>query len=204
MKTNEPPRVSLFLILLVVAFVVMLSVPAFATKTKEPPIVVEQDQVQGQHQDQMQHQNQAQDQSQSQNVDQANSQAVSFSTHKQAASAIAPGIQSSNPCYYGKSGAIGFDRVNLGGGKQKADPECELREATRLLLTAGERELAVKAICTSTALVEALGEECKPSPLASDRIAELEDRIKVLLTEREKDLERCKESNKRAMKACEK
>jgi hypothetical protein len=179
-----------------------LSAPAFATKPKDPPtppINVQQEQ--GQIQQQQMGQAQDQDQNQTQSMgSQENSQSVSFSSARQVHSAIAPSIQSSNPCVIGGSGALGLKGVNIGGGKQKVDPECEKRETARILGALGERELAVLLVCSTEAAKDGLGDNCAPSVTQ----IELRERIDKLLMEREHDRLVCNSSKDKIIEACKK
>jgi len=157
-----------------------------------------QDQDQDQAQEQAQAQDQAQDQQQHQTQtttqDQANEQNISFSTPKQASSAIAPSVFGANPCYYGKSGAIGFDRVNLGGGKQLEDPNCAKLETARMLAALGERELGVEVVCATASAIEVLGDRCKATSGDQgliEQIAFLKEQNTALLAERQYDQAEC-------------
>ncbi len=184
------------------ALLITFSVLAFAGGTKEPPppVTLEQEQLQSQTmmQDQSQAQDQRQDQSQTQSIgDQSNSQSMTVATESQAHSAVAPSVFATAPCYVGGSAAIGLKGVNIGGGRVKVDPECELRETARLLGSLQERELAVMVVCKTKAAIAAIGDLCKPNASKSKRIKELEDRIRLMLTEREIDREVCDNSIER-------
>lgn len=164
-----------------------------------------QEQDQSQEQNQNQHQNQNQDQAQSQSMgDQANVQTTSFHSEQAVSSAIAPNVFSTSPCYVGGSGALGLKGVSIGGGKAKVDPQCELREAVRLLLAADEHELAVQALCTTDALRQALGDACQSSRSVREELAQAKANIRTLLKEREADRQTCNESKDRIAEACKK
>lgn len=181
--------------------------PPVVVNVTKTPINIAPKQTMGQSQDQMQQQQQGQEQSQSQIADASNegvNQTVNFGAKQQVASAIAPGIYATNPCALGGSAALGLKHVNLGGGKAKIDPECVKREVARLLGSFGERDLAVMMICSTEAAVAALGDQCVPHQLASQRITQLEDRINVLLVERAHDREVCNESKDRILEGCRK
>lgn len=191
--------------LLALLFVPMV---AFATNTQPPPPEPEpvtqeqqQDQAQGQDQAQAQGQDQAQDQSQTMG-DQSNSQMVSFNSESYASSAIAPFVSATSPCVLGTSAALGLPQINIGGGKQRIDPECEKRETARMLGALGERELAVTLLCMTTAAVDNLGVLCKPNKNMAHRVTELEGRIQTLLNERDIDRAKCSESKSRIIEGC--
>ena len=174
------------------ALFLLLPSIALATGSKDTQ---EQDQAQAQDQSQAQ----AQDQSQSQTANnEGNTQSVEFEAS--ANSAIAPNVFATSPCTVGGSGALGLKGVNIGGGKSTVDPECVRREEARLLNALGERELAVIHLCNSPGLAASLGDKCAPTTTQ----AELRERIKLLLEEREIDRQTCKESKDRIAEACRK
>ena len=100
---------------------------ALATEYYPPPPEPEtQSQTQDQAQGQSQSQGQEQGQDQWQTIgDQSNSQMVSFNSESYASSAIAPFVSATAPCVLGTSAALGLPQINIGGGKQTIDPECE-------------------------------------------------------------------------------
>ena len=167
-----------------------------------------QEQHQGQNQNQ--HQDQSQNQDQYQTIgDVSNDQSVTFTSPKDVtvrntASAPSPAIFSSNPCAIGGSFGLGLPGGNIGGGKQKVDPQCELRETARILISAGEVELGIKMLCMSDAAMASLGDACVPSTNHQNRIAELENQVAVLLQEREFDRQECDDSKDRIIEACQK
>ncbi len=190
-------------ILLALLFIPMA---AIATPPPEPEPETQrqrQDQEQGQDQSQRQDQDQAQDQSQTMG-DMQNSQAVSFNSESYASSAIAPFVSATSPCVLGTSAALGLPQINIGGGKQRIDPECEKRETARMLGALGERELAVALLCMTTAALDNLGELCKPNKNMANLVTELEGRIQTLLTERTIDRQNCNESKSRIIEGCRK
>jgi len=203
-------------IIMMAIMIYIFSGSAFATPpNKNPPKHIhdhdtvrqsqgqEQDQQQQMMQEQSQSQGQDQSQGQSQVANQDNDQTISFGSPKQASSAIAPAVYSSNPCFYGKSGAIGFDRVNLGRGKQQRDEQCELREVVRLLLAAEERELAVTLLCSSDA-ANVLGDTCIPHKNKQRRINSLEQHVRILQEERKINHAKCSEAKDRLLQGCAK
>lgn len=99
---------------------------------------------------------------QAQNQDQANEQNIDFSYPRQVASAIAPSIFASHPCAIGGAAALGVKNLNIGGGRAKIDPQCEIRETVRLLIGAGETDLAITLLCTTEAAA-GLGAACAPT-----------------------------------------
>lgn len=148
--------------------------------------------------------NQEQQQQQQQQQTQANEQSVAFSQVRQVASAIAPGVYSANPCYYGKSGAIGIDRLNLGGGKQMEDQNCAKLETARMLAALGEVELAIQVACATESAVAILGEKCKPSTTMKQQIKQLESDNAFLMRERDIDRKECTDSKNRIIESCQK
>lgn len=132
--------------------------------------VQDQNQQQDQTQTQRQEQNQGQDQTQNANAtatNAGNSQNVSFSSNtpdditiRNTASARPPNFNATAPCYYGWSAGLGVAGANIGGGKNKLDPECNLRETARTLAGLGEIELAIRVVCASQAAQDALGDDC--------------------------------------------
>ena len=189
---------------LFLALLTALEARAFEEQPPANPQKQEQDQKQGQDQSQDQAQDQAQSMDQTQSMgSQENLQVVNFSspddvTVRNTASANPPNVSSSHACALGGSLGIGVPGANIGGGKQKVDPECVRREEARLLNALGERELAVIHLCNSPALVESLGTACGPSVTEE----ELRRRIEFLLNERNKDRERCTEEKGRIYEAC--
>ncbi len=184
--------------------VVLITFAVWAVASPTPPPepepggqVQDQDQYQDQYQDQQQDQDQQQGQEQSMGDMTGGTQTMSFSNASQAHTAIAPNVFATAPCYIGGSAAIGLKGVNIGGGRVKVDPECELRETARLLGALQERELAVMVVCRTKAAIAAIGDLCKPNASQRDRIKELEGRIQFMLTEREIDRAVCDESIER-------
>jgi type II secretory pathway pseudopilin PulG len=165
----------------------------------------EQDQFQNQYQDQEQSQDQYQDQTQTQTTEQANEQTVNFSspsTIRNTASAIPPNVFASAPCYTGASAGAGVPGFNISGGKTTLDPQCEIRETVRLLLAAGEQELAVELLCTTDAAAGMA--KCKSTLNVRQRVRDLEGRIQTILKERGIDKQKCEESKDRITEACRK
>jgi len=182
--------------------------PAMAMATK-PPMTPPQEQEQ--HQKQNQHQDQDQNQSQDLNnvndlSNDGNSQSVSFTspddvTVRNVASANPPSVMGSHSCAIGGSAGVGVPGFNISGGRQRIDPNCEIRETARLMEAFGERELAVIMLCSTDAAKEALGDKaCGPSATQE----ELRRRIAFLLEERERDRQTCNESKDRIADACRK
>lgn len=198
----------------VLIVMVMTSIDsAHATgRSKTPPQQQEQDQQQDQAQDQAQQQEQAQQQDQAQQQgqeqtqanEQTNSQSVTFTSHKTAMSAIAPNVFSSNPCYTAASAAIGLPKINIGGGKQEVDPNCEKLEAARMLGALGEVELAIQVVCATTAAQEVLGDTCAPSTTMKARLNQLEADKAFLLQERAIDRQECDAAKDRILAGCNK
>ena len=190
-------------------FLILLALlPAMAMATKPP---MQPTQEQRQIQDQAQDQVQAQDQSQELNnvndlSNDGNSQSVSFTspddvTVRNVASANPPSVMGSHSCAIGGSAGVGVPGFNISGGRQRIDPNCEIRETARLMEAFGERELAVIMLCSTDAAKEALGDKaCGPSATQE----ELRRRIAFLLEERERDRQTCNESKDRIADACRK
>lgn len=135
----------------------------------------------GQQQDQhqKQYQDQGQDQGQSQtsnnvndNSNAGNSQVTNFNeaarpddiTIRNTAAARIPNVTATSPCVYGWSGGLGIAGANIGGGKQKIDPECNIRETARTFAALGEIGQALIIACSSETALAALGDACGLSP----------------------------------------
>ena len=117
------------------------------------------------------------------------------------ASANPPSVMGSHSCAVGGSAGVGVPGFNISGGRQKIDPECEVRETARLMEAFGERELAVIMLCSTEAAKASLGDKaCGPSTTQE----ELRRRIDFLLEERERDRQTCNESKGRIADACRK
>lgn len=156
-------------IALTLVFVVMCIDAAYATGRDNDD----------QQQDQTQTQDQAQDQTQTQTAS-ADAGAMSVSTNngnnqsinvneaarpdditiRNTASARPPNFNATAPCYYGWSAGVGVAGANIGGGKNKLDPECNLRETARAMAGLGEVELAIQILCATEAAQEALEGRC--------------------------------------------
>jgi len=85
-------------------------------------------------------------------------------TIRNTASANMPNVTATSPCVYGWSGGIGIAGANIGGGKQKIDPECNIRETARTFAALGEIGLALTIACTSDTAQAALGDACGLTP----------------------------------------
>lgn len=141
------------------------------------------DQQQDQHQGQGQHQGQDQTQSTNVNVQvgggsDANGNAVPMATAaggsltfnqaarpdditiRNTASANMPNLTSTAPCVVSGSLGVGAAGFNIGGGKTKIDPECNIRETARTFAGLGEVGLALVIACTSEVAKAALGDAC--------------------------------------------
>ncbi len=81
-------------------------------------------------------------------------------TIRNTASANMPNVTATSPCVYGWSGGLGIAGANIGGGKQKIDPECNIRETARTFAALGEIGQALLIACTSETAVAALGDAC--------------------------------------------
>ncbi len=81
-------------------------------------------------------------------------------TIRNTASANMPNLTSTAPCVVSISGGLGLAGVNIGGGKTKIDPECNIRETARTFAGLGEVGLALTIACTSEVAKAALGDAC--------------------------------------------
>lgn len=161
-----------------------------------------QNQYQDQHQKQVQEQTQQMEQEQSMG-DQMNSQEMTLVAAEQAFSAIAPNVFATSPCFSGGSAALGLKGVNIGGGKAKRDPQCEMREVVRLFLAAGEIELGVSLLCMTDAAIANFKEGvCKPTGNIKASLKAAQDRVAFLLNERTIDRQECEQSKDRIMEGC--
>lgn len=76
------------------------------------------------------------------------------------ASANMPNLTATAPCVVSGSLGVGVAGVNVGGGKTKIDPECNIRETARTFAGLGEIGLALTIACTSEVAQAALGDAC--------------------------------------------
>jgi hypothetical protein len=128
-----------------------------------------------QTQDQHQGQDQAQDQNQtatggnaSASQTQGNEQSLVVNESKRpdditirnTAAANMPNLTATSPCVVSWSGGLGIAGANLGGGKTKIDPECNIRETARTFAGLGEISQALIIACTSEVARAALGDAC--------------------------------------------
>jgi hypothetical protein len=81
-------------------------------------------------------------------------------TIRNTASANMPNLTSTAPCVISLSGGLGAAGFNIGGGKTKIDPECNIRETARTFAGLGEVGLALTIACTSEVAKAALGDAC--------------------------------------------
>jgi len=81
-------------------------------------------------------------------------------TIRNTAAARMPGLTATAPCVLSGSIGLGIAGANIGGGKTKIDPECNIRETARTFAGLGEIELALKIACSSETAVAVLGEAC--------------------------------------------
>ena len=81
-------------------------------------------------------------------------------TIRNTASANMPNLTSTAPCVVSGSLGVGAAGFNIGGGKTKIDPECNIRETARTFAGLGEVGLALVIACTSEVAKTALGDAC--------------------------------------------
>lgn len=183
---------------------------ASSSSERDDDIGQEQDQYQDQWQEQDQWQDQTQDQVQDQAQEQSmgdmvgGSQSMTFKGAEQAMSANAPTVFSSAPCYVGGSAALGVKGLNIGGGRQVLDVQCELRETARMLISAGEVELGVMLLCLTKASAMLPEGACYPHGNVKAELKAAQDRVAFLLNERVIDRAKCKESKDRIAEGCRK
>lgn len=204
MKVQTKKKVIFWSIIVVVGLFLLpwASKLTHATTSKPEPVPQQE---QEQYQDQSQGQEQEQEQGQEQQMDQSmtgGTQTVSFVGQKQAFSANAPTVFSTAPCYVGKSGGIGVQGLNIGGGKATLDVQCELRETARMLISAGELELGVELLCLTDAASMLPEGRCHPHSDVEAALKAAQDRVAFLLNERAIDRVTCEESKDRIMEGC--
>lgn len=180
----------------------------------------EQDQHQGQAQGQQQGQGQLQGQHQDANASadnagnmqtlNVNSTTPDDITIRNTAAARIPNVNATSPCYYGWSGGLGIAGANIGGGKQKLDHECNIRETARTFAALGEIGQALIIACSSEAAKAALGDACGLSPgnvyVRVNEPVRYVERVTGALEAThdvsEEAVETCTESTNRAFKQC--
>lgn len=96
------------------------------------------------------------------------SQSVNFEDRRQAPGLGVPSVFASGPCAYGWSAGVSVPGGAIGGSKAKADPNCDRREAARILLSVNPA-LALKVLCADPYVKEVATEaDCiyaEPEPL---------------------------------------
>jgi len=97
-----------------------------------------------------------------------NSQNLSVESHyreiRQAPASFAPAIYASGPCAYGWSAALSVPGGSVGGGKAKADQNCDRREIVRIL-TPLNPSLALKVACADPIVASVAAEkDCVYAP----------------------------------------
>ena len=137
---------------------------AYATNNKHD------EQEQNQEQEQAQEQNQAQEQTANGGAANATggNNALTINgaarpddiTIRNTAAANMPNLTATSPCVVSWSGGLGIAGANLGGGKTKIDPECNIRETARTFAGLGEISQALIIACTSEVARAALGDAC--------------------------------------------
>lgn len=156
-------------IALTAVFIAMSIDAAYATGKKNDDVDVDQSQAQDQVQDQSQTQTATADAgAMSVSTNNGNNQSINVNeaarpddiTIRNTASARPPNFNATAPCYYGWSAGLGVAGANIGGGKNKLDPECNLRETARTMAGLGEVEQAIKILCATEAAQQALGDKC--------------------------------------------
>ena len=132
-------------------------------------------------------------------------------TIRNTASANMPNLTSTAPCVVSGSLGVGAAGFNIGGGKTKIDPECNIRETARTFAGLGEVGLALTIACTSEVAKAALGDACGLSKdnvyIRVNETVRYVERAVVAPTAAVHDVskeavETCTESNTRAFKAC--
>lgn len=94
-----------------------------------------------------------------------NSLSVSNRDRLQAPSIAPPAVYASGVCVRGYSAGLSVPGASLGGGKSYPDPECDIREAARVLDGIGAHALALKVACTLAAVkAVASPEDCVYAP----------------------------------------
>lgn len=77
---------------------------------------------------------------------------VAFQDRLQAPSVAPPALYASGVCVRGSSFGVAGPGVGIGGGRAYPDPECDIREAARVLDGVGAHALALKVLCTLAAV----------------------------------------------------
>lgn len=80
----------------------------------------------------------------------------------QAPAVSAPAVMTSAPCFVGYSGGVSVAGFGVSGGTGTEDKNCTLRETSRILYSIGERNAAVRVMCTDPIAAAALGTEKCP------------------------------------------
>lgn len=131
-------------------------------------------------------------------------------TIRNTASANMPNLTSTAPCVLSMSGGLGAAGFNIGGGKTKIDPECNIRETARTFAGLGEVGLALTIACTSEVAKAALGDACGLT--ASNVYIRVNETVryveratggdKAVHDVSEEAVEACSEATDRAFKSC--
>jgi len=83
---------------------------------------------------------------------------------------MAPSVGMTANCMIGTSGGVAGLGFGIAAGGGIEDKECTLRETARLLAGLGQKDAALRLMCTNQGVAKALGELCNPPMPPAPRV----------------------------------